>query len=371
MFSELAKLFGIKKADKAVQSKETANKPEPEKKLVQEECAQSPGKGPVDEHSSSGILRSEPEPATKSEPYHDKETEPELLSKPESLPDTRGRESKKSKKRSKNGLPVLSSDFDFENAFEETSEPESALIEEIRPAESIKLEEMERPATEIPMPQTNAPKKASPVRIDKKGIPRLTSDHDLEKLMETGIEGVERTEPPPPPKRQAIKQAKNKIFMDKNRIPILPKDSDLAKEFKSESEKEFHELLSKNLAGKSQNALLRNKKQEAAVPKPIPVEQRIKRYPGPQEELDLHGFTAIEADRKTDIFIRSARKKGLFTVKIIVGKGLHSQGRAVLPDVVEDRISALKNEKEVLTFRWEKRLKTQSGALIVYLNQYD
>ena len=50
-----------------------------------------------------------------------------------------------------------------------------------------------------------------------------------------------------------------------------------------------------------------------------------------------------------------------------MGKGLHSQGGAVLPDVIEDLAVALKRQKVVLTYRWEKRIKRKSGSLIVYL----
>jgi hypothetical protein len=52
---------------------------------------------------------------------------------------------------------------------------------------------------------------------------------------------------------------------------------------------------------------------------------------------------------------------------IIVGKGLHSQGKAILPDVVEKKITRLKRKKWLLGFEWEKKDKRKSGSLIVYL----
>jgi len=54
-------------------------------------------------------------------------------------------------------------------------------------------------------------------------------------------------------------------------------------------------------------------------------------------------------------------------LRIIVGKGIHSLSKAVLPDVVEKKIVELKKEDIVMTFLWEKHRKLKSGAIIVYL----
>ena len=67
-------------------------------------------------------------------------------------------------------------------------------------------------------------------------------------------------------------------------------------------------------------------------------------------------------------FIRTAQTDGLYTLRIIVGKGLHSESGAVLPDVIEDLLLELKREGTVLTYRWEKGVKRKSGAVIVYLS---
>jgi len=65
--------------------------------------------------------------------------------------------------------------------------------------------------------------------------------------------------------------------------------------------------------------------------------------------------------------IKSARQRGLQTLRVITGKGLHSYGKAVLPEVVEEKVVELKKQNLILTFRWEKGSKRKSGALIVYL----
>ncbi|MBU0729025.1 MAG: Smr/MutS family protein [Proteobacteria bacterium] len=93
-------------------------------------------------------------------------------------------------------------------------------------------------------------------------------------------------------------------------------------------------------------------------------------YPAqPQAEIDLHGFTAAEALIKTEAFIHTARGNGLREIRIITGKGLHSQGKAVLPDAVEGKLQELRQRKLVNSFKWEKSSKERSGSVIVSLGK--
>ena len=87
----------------------------------------------------------------------------------------------------------------------------------------------------------------------------------------------------------------------------------------------------------------------------------------PEEELDLHGSTAELAREQVAHFLRGMRTRNKKCVRIIVGKGLHSPGRAVLPDIAEKEAASLKKEGIVRTFYWEKRRKMKSGSLIVIL----
>jgi hypothetical protein len=43
----------------------------------------------------------------------------------------------------------------------------------------------------------------------------------------------------------------------------------------------------------------------------------------------------------------------------------------VLPDVVEDLVVAMKKEGSVLWFAWDRKKKNRSGAMIVYLKQFE
>jgi hypothetical protein len=42
----------------------------------------------------------------------------------------------------------------------------------------------------------------------------------------------------------------------------------------------------------------------------------------------------------------------------------------VLPDVVEDKLIELKRQNIVLAYEWDKKKKSKSGAVIVYLAVY-
>ncbi|MCP3955970.1 MAG: Smr/MutS family protein [Desulfobacterales bacterium] len=112
-------------------------------------------------------------------------------------------------------------------------------------------------------------------------------------------------------------------------------------------------------------------KKERGAPQKVPLSKRLKRYPPPESRLDLHGFTSDGATLKADSFIKTAFRNGLFTLKIIVGKGIHSEFGAVLPDIIQDLLVKLKNEKIVLHFAFEKKKKQKAGAILVYLNQFN
>lgn len=61
----------------------------------------------------------------------------------------------------------------------------------------------------------------------------------------------------------------------------------------------------------------------------------------PQEILDLHGFTATEAETKIIAFLEKSKRLGCLKVQIIHGKGLHSKdGEGVLSAVVYKTLQA-------------------------------
>ena len=128
-------------------------------------------------------------------------------------------------------------------------------------------------------------------------------------------------------------------------------------------EQPFNELLEAYLARPCA-------KKKPVVPKPMPYQKRVKRYPPPEMDLDLHGFTALGARLRARSFLTGCRQQGYFTVRIIVGKGRHSDTGPVLPDTIEDLLVQLKSQEIVLGFEWERKKKSRSGAVIVYLRQF-
>ena len=97
-----------------------------------------------------------------------------------------------------------------------------------------------------------------------------------------------------------------------------------------------------------------------------PVSELISFYPPPQSELDLHGLTADSAERRIRTFLWESVSDKMKTVRIITGKGLHSEGPAILPDVTEIVLEEMKSSGIILHYQWEKKVKLKSGALIVY-----
>ncbi|HEX9715570.1 MAG TPA: Smr/MutS family protein [Desulfurivibrionaceae bacterium] len=97
------------------------------------------------------------------------------------------------------------------------------------------------------------------------------------------------------------------------------------------------------------------------------LQAAIRNSPPPQEQIDLHGCTAVEAEARTKNFLARAQRNHLKTVLVVTGKGLHSPEGSVLKDVIEARLKMMKNEGAILAYLWEKKDREKSGALLVYL----
>ena len=139
---------------------------------------------------------------------------------------------------------------------------------------------------------------------------------------------------------------------------------DTASEPSCEDEEPFSRMLEDTLSGVDQTEIIRQKYPEHVQG---PKKHRAAPRGTPGAELDLHGCHVREALVRVEAFLETAALHGMNTVLIIVGKGLHSQGSAVLPDAVEEKIVDLKRRGRVAAFTWEKKHKRASGALLVYL----
>ena len=168
-------------------------------------------------------------------------------------------------------------------------------------------------------------------------------------------------------------QSVEEVFLSAEEAAVMRAEKTAAgKESEAEPAEndDFKTLLDSYLEGKSADRILKEKS-DRKEPSGVPIKKRLKRYPPPESVLDLHGFTGNAAGFRADAYIKNARRQGFFTIRIIVGKGLHSECGAVLPDVVEDVVVRLKKEGTVLSYMWEKKRKSRSGAVIVFLNQFN
>lgn len=208
----------------------------------------------------------------------------------------------------------------------------------------------------------------------KNDLPKLASDKDfIEAFLMDGEEDLKENQ------EKLKKPVEPKKNLNKHGLPFLDDyeawmnksiDSHTSSADKTaeqgptapEPKEEFSTLL---------EASLKNNRPPRHIPKPMPVKRRLKRYPPPEADLDLHGFTAIGAQVKTRSFISSAHVQGFFTLRIIVGKGLHSEGGPVLPHVVEDLLKEMKKENSVLSYKWEGTKRSKFGAVLVYLKRFD
>ncbi|MEL0081551.1 MAG: Smr/MutS family protein [Gammaproteobacteria bacterium] len=80
------------------------------------------------------------------------------------------------------------------------------------------------------------------------------------------------------------------------------------------------------------------------------------------DQLDLHQLKADQARRQLRRFLDQADRDQSRRLRIIHGRGLHSPGRAVLPELVQDE---LRLDPRVLAFRLAGRFDGGAGAVRV------
>ncbi len=290
----------------------------------------------------------------------------------------RSASAKDRKRKNKHGIPMLSrKDLTF------GVDPGDAAPDQGAVASSAEKQRA---------PVKKSPKSNVPAKKDKNGFPILVGKEDLYGLFSGEKIDRELSDGKRLPAARGISAVASKDTgksrtdkRDRHGLPFIEEGEDLFGLFDADrfdelnppgtpeesgpvhEEENFERLLDESIGKKSYRTLLLEKDDNLGRKKPLTLAQKLKRYPDPQGQIDLHGFTAYQAEERTDAYIRSEISKGTKTVRIIVGKGLHSEGRAVLPDVVEDRIVLFKKKGQVLTFKWDNGTKSKSGAMIVYL----
>lgn len=188
----------------------------------------------------------------------------------------------------------------------------------------------------------------------KNDLPVLDSGHDFFKTFEKNEESKEEqgngTSLNNPVNRHGVKV-----------IDDLPEKRETVQ---NPVKEDFAELLEESF---KKSKIKKNTKKSTSMS----LKKRLKRYPLVELELDLHGYNTIGAQMKTKSFISTCKHNGYFTIRIIVGKGLHSDIGPVLPDVVEDVLKEMKKKEMVIFYEWDGKKKSNSGAVIVYLKQFE
>jgi DNA-nicking Smr family endonuclease len=94
--------------------------------------------------------------------------------------------------------------------------------------------------------------------------------------------------------------------------------------------------------------------------------QRLKRGQfSAQDELDLHGATALQAEGMLRQFLKEAHDHGVGCVRIVHGKGLQSDGAVPVLKNLIDRL--LRHRNDVLAFHSAPTNQGGTGAVIVLL----
>jgi len=187
----------------------------------------------------------------------------------------------------------------------------------------------------------------------KNDLPVFDSDHDFLKAFEKS-DKIKSDEI----KSESLRPSQ----LNKHGVPVLdsfPEDNDSTEN----NSVDFVQLLEESFKNGEEKSVKK--------PPPIPLQKRLKRYPPVEVQLDLHGYNAIGAQVKVRSFILNCKHQGFFTLRLIVGKGLHSDLGPVLPDVVEDVVRQMRKQGLVIFYEWDKKKKSKSGAMIVYLKQFE
>lgn len=303
------------------------------------------------------VLSDEPSPEVMA-PVEATPVEPAAASvKPveKKMPKPAGKAKKAPKKKGKHGISVLSAGEDLEALFNEEGTHDISPPPKPKPSP--------RP---VPVPP---PSRKKQKKRNRHGILVLGDEKDMFSLMAEEADREGDRVVPSASVRVAKEEAPlvKKVQKDRHGLPILEQGQVPA----SEESDEFAALLESSLSEKSEEVLLSEKVDKVGQARTITLKERLKRYPAPQGQLDLHGYTAAKADQTAEHYVRRAFSVGTYTLRLIVGKGLHSEHGAVLPDTIADRMTVLKQEGIVLSWVWEKGKKSKSGSILVYLNNYD
>lgn len=104
-----------------------------------------------------------------------------------------------------------------------------------------------------------------------------------------------------------------------------------------------------------------------------PKNNKYQHLSEPQKEVDYHGLDPFLGEsgirQFTQEAIDRAQVEGVHTIRLIVGKGLHSKNGAVIKPIVQKFLQELQQSGEIRSFGYDKNhgVGQNEGALVVKL----
>ena len=166
--------------------------------------------------------------------------------------------------------------------------------------------------------------------------------------------------------REAIgaDRGKVRVLPDAPLPPAAPKPKPLAKMARRDEDAARHEFRHAVIAALEAGDVLSHRREDV----PPQVLKRLSRGEyAAQEELDLHGLPARNAEALLREFLRDCRAHGVGCVRIIHGKGLNSGERLPVLKNLVDRV--LRHRADVLAFHSPPAAQGGSGAVLVLLDK--
>jgi|GEM_PF-5183900 hypothetical protein len=199
-------------------------------------------------------------------------------------------------------------------------------------------------------------KKAAPPRKKKTGPPEKSLSEIPSSQMPEREDGSQAPLPPKPQRRKMGFGRKKVAPLPETekKIPVLDADADLFVLMGGDPEKEGParepDLPEKEILGEA----------EPRVQPPL--------WSAPEKTLDLHGLNIQQAEIRMRSAILTARVEGVYVMRIVTGKGLHSRsGTAILREYTENFLVQLQKNGEIRAYKWEGKTKAKSGAVWVRL----
>ncbi|QQR83714.1 Smr/MutS family protein [Candidatus Peregrinibacteria bacterium] len=88
----------------------------------------------------------------------------------------------------------------------------------------------------------------------------------------------------------------------------------------------------------------------------------------PERTIDLHGCTIEIGKERLQFFIETCHRARLKKILVIVGKGLHSEGKSILKEAILRELEELKWKGKVRSFGTAPSKNGGTGAIMVILN---